>query len=218
LLQHDLLENLRQCITAGIRAVLLQFCNRHWMWIEKMAQRGIASDQNNSLERRTGAALLQKPEQTLNRDVDYRLRSLFAGSAVQNMGDSLHGPAHHVTVRNAPLDDFQPAARLQGSVMTQRANTHIAAITGIENAMDKLRTDLARRSGDQDALHTFRNFPSCNSVNACCSCSCVFMTIGPYHATGSSSGFPDTRRNRIPSSPAFTVTSSPRSKRMSERL
>src|SRR5258707_1241491 len=43
------------------------------------------------------------------------------------------------------------------------------------------------------------------------------MTIGPYHATGSCSGLPETRRNRIPSGPACTVTSSPLSKRTSER-
>ena len=55
-------------------------------------------------------------------------------------------------------------------------------------------------------LVSFKNFPSCNSVNACRSCSCVFITMGPYHATGSSSGFPETSRNRIPSSPARTVT------------
>src|SRR5208337_2616010 len=48
--------------------------------------------------------------------------------------------------------------------------------------------------------------------------SCVFITIGPYHATGSSSDFPETSRNRIPSSLACTVTSSPRSKSTSERL
>src|SRR6516164_2167725 len=46
-------------------------------------------------------------------------------------------------------------------------------------------------------------------MNACRRCSCVFITIGPYHATGSSSGRPETRRNRIPSSPACTMTSSP---------
>ena len=47
---------------------------------------------------------------------------------------------------------------------------------------------------------------------------CVFITIGPYQATGSSSGLPETSRKRMPSSPACTVTSSPRSKRTSERL
>ena len=34
------------------------------------------------------------------------------------------------------------------------------------------------------------NVPSCNSATACCSSACVFMTIGPYQATGSSSGVP----------------------------
>ena len=45
----------------------------------------------------------------------------------------------------------------------------------------------------------------------------VFITIGPYHATGSSSGLPETSRKRMPSSPACTVTSSPRSNTISDR-
>ena len=64
----------------------------------------------------------------------------------------------------------------------------------------------------------FRNVPRSRSSKACRSSSCVFITIGPYQATGSSSGFPETRRNRMPSSPAWIVISSPRSKSTSERL
>src|ERR1051326_7745421 len=63
-----------------------------------------------------------------------------------------------------------------------------------------------------------RNLPVSSSSKACRSCSCVFITMGPYHATGSCSGFPETSRNRIPSSPACTVTSSPLSKSTRERL
>ena len=50
------------------------------------------------------------------------------------------------------------------------------------------------------------------------SSSAVFITIGPYHATGSSIGLPDTSRKRMPSSPACTTTSSPRSNRTSDRF
>ena len=46
------------------------------------------------------------------------------------------------------------------------------------------------------------NVSFCSSANACCNSSCVFITIGPYHATGSLIGLPETRMNRIPSSPA----------------
>ena len=58
--------------------------------------------------------------------------------------------------------------------------------------------------------------PVCSSDIAWRNCSCVFITIGPYQATGSSIGLPDTSRNRIPSGPAWTVSSSPRSNRTSE--
>src|SRR6266571_3499796 len=60
--------------------------------------------------------------------------------------------------------------------------------------------------------------PSWSSAYARRSSSGVFMTMGPYHATGSSIGFPDTRRNRIPASPACTVTASPLSNSTSERF
>ncbi len=43
--------------------------------------------------------------------------------------------------------------------------------------------------------------PFCSSDIAWRSCSCVFITMGPYHATGSSIGLPETNKNRIPSSP-----------------
>ena len=60
--------------------------------------------------------------------------------------------------------------------------------------------------------------PFCKSDSACRISSRVFMTIGPYHATGSPSGFPRPAGTGCPRSPACTVTSSPRSNRTSERL
>src|SRR2546429_4789927 len=60
--------------------------------------------------------------------------------------------------------------------------------------------------------------PSCSSAYARRSSSGVFITMGPYHATGSSIGFPDTSRNRMPASPACTVTASPLSNSTSERF
>src|SRR5205823_4284551 len=44
--------------------------------------------------------------------------------------------------------------------------------------------------------------PSRSSATALCSSACVFITIGPCQATGSSIGLPETRRKRMPSSPA----------------
>src|ERR1017187_6768209 len=74
------------------------------------------------------------------------------------------------------------------------------------------------RSQIRFAYLDFRKVPFSNSWKACWSCSCVFITMGPYQATGSSSGFPETSRNLIPSSPAWTTTSSPLSNKINERL
>src|SRR5207248_5276945 len=95
-----------------------------------------------------------------------------------------------------------------------RERSHLRSIT-YANAPRKER-DSSLQVREQ--LHFFRNFPCSSSSKACRSCSCVFITIGPYHATGSSSGFPDTSRKRMPSSPACTINSSPRSNSTSERL
>src|SRR6266436_8768169 len=71
---------------------------------------------------------------------------------------------------------------------------------------------------NRDYLPGFKNVPRSSSSNACRNSACEFITIGPYHATGSSNGLPETSRKRKPSSPACTITSSPRSKSTSERL
>src|SRR5689334_5253411 len=72
---------------------------------------------------------------------------------------------------------------------------------------------------DEDSFHLcLMNVPLRSSLTACCSSALVFITIGPYQATGSSIGLPETRRKRMPSSPACTVTSSPRSNTTSDRL
>lgn len=42
------------------------------------------------------------------------------------------------------------------------------------------------------------NLPARNSATAWRNSSCVFMTIGPYQATGSSIGLPETSRKRMP--------------------
>jgi len=55
----------------------------------------------------------------------------------------------------------------------------------------------------------FKNVPSRSSVNAWRNSSCVFITIGPYQATGSLSGCSEISKKWTPSSLASTNTSSP---------
>src|SRR5947208_1832701 len=51
-------------------------------------------------------------------------------------------------------------------------------------------------------LCAFRNVPCSSSWNASRNCSCVFLTIGPYHASGPvlPQNFPHTTRTCVPSS------------------
>jgi len=72
--------------------------------------------------------------------------------------------------------------------------------------MDRAWTLVGRRTGGDEAADARQlrsmNVPSRSSSIACRICSFVFITIGPYQATGSSIGWPDTSRKRIPCSPA----------------
>jgi len=65
---------------------------------------------------------------------------------------------------------------------------------------------LGARFGTRRSAHNLQRclmkLPACSSDIACRSSSCVFITMGPYQATGSSIGLPETSKNRMPSSPA----------------
>jgi hypothetical protein len=103
-------------------------------------------------------------------------------------------------------------AHAQGTCGEDRA--HLAAAGGVEDrlaiwprfrelasGLDQFSGALRRDCLPPQAQPRLMNVPLRSSVTACCSSACVFMTIGPYQATGSSIGLPETSRKRIPSSP-----------------
>src|SRR3979411_1089565 len=51
--------------------------------------------------------------------------------------------------------------------------------------------------------------PLRSSATACCSSACVFITIGPYQATGSSIGLPPTTRKPMAPLPACAAAPAP---------
>src|ERR1035441_2567014 len=91
------------------------------------------------------------------------------------------------------------------------------AVTGADAETPDLQAGAPQRGPLERKPH-FRNVPRSSSSNAWRNSCCVFITMGPYHATGSTSGFPETSRKRTPSSPACISISSPRSKSTSERF
>ena len=66
----------------------------------------------------------------------------------------------------------------------------------------RVRLSIDVRAAQRNPPPSWMNVPLRSSRIACCSSALVFITIGPYHATGSSIGRPDTSRKRMPSSPA----------------
>ena len=59
-----------------------------------------------------------------------------------------------------------------------------------------------RAFGKPRVVQSWMKVPARSSLTACCSSLCAFITIGPYQATGSLIGLPDTSRKRMPCSPA----------------
>jgi hypothetical protein len=88
------------------------------MRIEKMPQGSIAADQDDLSEGRTGAALFQKPEETLDRNIHHVMGSFFAGGAMQNVCNFLQGGVHDRAIRDTSLDYLQPIRGGQKPFMT----------------------------------------------------------------------------------------------------
>ena len=116
-------------------------------------------------------------------------------------------------IRFALYGAFDPVAALVVAGAT--VLFFLLAVIGYDPQRGMLRRT---RAGAAGVTNYLMNVPLRSSENACCNSACVFITIGPCQATGSAIGLPETRRKRMPSSPACTVTSSPRSNTTSERL
>ena len=99
-------------------------------------------------------------------------------------------------VRRLPAHRPHPPAQLTGrDVRHRRASPSSRLTRGGVGAVERV--------GRSRRLHLLlMKVPLRSSPTACCSSACVFMTIGPYQATGSSIGLPETSRKRMPSSPA----------------
>jgi len=130
-----------------------------------------------------------------------------AGKSERTIGKS-KGGRDRPRKRPVPRGAFPFASGRKSPAQTRRRQTQRRR--GVETSTWVVRVQRSLESGALRGgcvgLHPrpldFRNVPRWSSSSACRSCSCVFITIGTYHAASSSSGFPENRRNRIPSSPA----------------
>src|SRR5215469_14708769 len=93
LLDHHLLQHLRQCVAARVGAVRLGLGYRHRVRVEEMPHPGVPADEDELPERRAGPAGLQQPEQALDRDVDDGLGCLLAGRQVQDVRHAVYCPS-----------------------------------------------------------------------------------------------------------------------------
>src|SRR5262249_20902422 len=133
-------------------------------------------------------------------------------------------PASSPAGTGAPAPNCAPAAPAWSSALSTlgyRADAWAKSLTQRQTNRNRGSSEIGQGGTPPRQPYTFfvfKNVPFSSSLKACRSSSCVFITMGPYQATGSSSGLPETSRKRMPSSPACTATSSPRSNRTSERL
>ena len=80
----------------------LMFRYGKWMCVKKMTQGRVPSNQNDALESITNPAFFQKPEKAFDCDVNNRVWSVFASSAVNHVRNSYHRGLHDLSVRDAP--------------------------------------------------------------------------------------------------------------------
>src|SRR5215470_12313349 len=80
----------------------LSFSYGQRVWVKKMTQGRVASNQNDALKSIANTAFFQKPEKTLDCDVNNRVWSLLASCAVNNMRNPYHRGMHDLLVRDAP--------------------------------------------------------------------------------------------------------------------
>ena len=90
LLEHHLLEHLRQRVAAGIGHVRRGLGDRAVVAIEEVADAGVAADQDELARGLALAELLEQPEQPLHRDVHHVVGRLLAGREMDDMGDAIH--------------------------------------------------------------------------------------------------------------------------------
>ena len=130
----------------------------------------------------------------------------FHGKEFDSVGHGKHltGGAHAYSANNLGVELYNSnQAPGRPRPLRQRKQIHYAddcerqGLCGDDERSGRVRSaaDALARFASSFTSSSFRNFPLSSSSNAWRSCSCVFMTMGPYQATGSSSGFPETSRN-----------------------
>ena len=118
LLKHDLFQNLRERVAAGIRTVLLLLCNRHGMGIKEVPESGIAADEDELPEGAAAAALFEKPEKALYGYIHHEFFCFLAGRAMDNVRYALHSLSHHGTFADRSTYDLDPHMRLRLPIVT----------------------------------------------------------------------------------------------------
>ena len=73
-----------------------------WVWVKEMTHGRVSPKQNDALESIANTAFFQKPEKTFDCDVNNRVWSLLASSAVNNVRNPYHRGLHDLSVRDAP--------------------------------------------------------------------------------------------------------------------
>src|SRR5262245_43636359 len=113
------------------------------MWIDEMTDGGVAADEYQLAEGRARAAGLEEPEETLDRDVDDRLRRLLARRQVQDVRDAVDGRLDDLAPVYRPGDHLDPWAVVDSPVVAERSDRGCREprIVGREQSRDERLAD-----------------------------------------------------------------------------
>ncbi len=130
-----------------------------------MADRGVAADEDQLLERRACPARLLEQEKTLDGDVHDRFRGLLRRREVQDVRHVGHRFFDRLAIGDRTAHDLEPRRRVEHAVVAERAQRDLGEqpVGRRKHPAEKRLPDLARRSGHENAW-VGRHAPSMTCV------------------------------------------------------
>jgi len=122
-----------------------------------MAHGCVAADEDELLEGLALACFFEEPEHAFDGDIHDGVWRFLAGGQVENVGDASHGFGDDGCVADGALHDLKAGTRGELSLMTQRSHLEVAVVGVSEEAIEKMLTDFAGGTGDEQAMRHEKN-------------------------------------------------------------
>ena len=120
------------------------------MAIKKVADPGVAANENELARGCAAPKFLEKPEKALDGHVDDVDRRLLAGGEMDDMGDVRHGACADVTIGDRPETRLDPIVLGKATIVAERADARVHPLPVGQQPIDEMPAHFARGTRDQD--------------------------------------------------------------------